>query len=106
MTTADVRAQLEQLRTATDGLRSQLATIRKDLDEMSRDIRIGAFHSETTVQNWLVAKHAQKSISGALVTAFDEMEKIDVLIAVAFEAVKWPGALPLKPPPPPGGEKP
>lgn len=88
----------EEMRQIADQLRSQLATILRDVDELGREIRIARHHSETVAGDFLFLDHAKKSISAALVTAFDEMGKIDTLIAPFLPAVVPP------PPSPPGGD--
>lgn len=88
----------EQLRQLADQLRTQLATIQKNIDEIGRDVRIATHHGETVMRDFLWLDHARKSLSAALVSAFDEMEKLDVLILAATNAAA-------SEPPPPGGDK-
>jgi hypothetical protein len=60
-----------------------MATVQRDLDVLGRDIREATHHAETVTTDFARLEHARVSISAALMTAFDEMEKIDVLIVAA-----------------------
>ena len=73
----------DELRRLADELRSKLATAQRDLDVLGRDIRAATHHSETVTAEFGRLDHQRTSISAGLVTAFDEMEKIDVLILAA-----------------------
>lgn len=73
----------DQLRRLADELRTQLATVQRDLDVLGRAIREATHHSETVTAEFSRLDHQRTSISAGLVTAFDEMEKIDVLILAA-----------------------
>lgn len=76
----------DELRGLADQLRTQLATIQKNIDELGRDIRIVIHHGETVMGQILWLEHKRKSLSSGLVTAFDEMDKLDVLILAAMNA--------------------
>jgi len=78
----------DELRAFADELRTQLATLRKNVDEIGRDLRIALHHGETVTRQVLWLEHARKSVSAALVTAFDEMDKLDVLILAASKAAE------------------
>jgi hypothetical protein len=84
---------LERLIVLVDGLRTQLADVRNQTDEIGRDIRHTRHHADTVVKDCDWQDHNRKSISSAVCAAFDALEQIDKLIA----------ALTAPPPPPPGG---
>jgi hypothetical protein len=82
-----------------DQLRSQLATIQRDVDVLGRDIRVALHHGETARLDFQRLEHARASVSAALMVAFDEFEKLDTLLAGTEATQKV-----APPSPPPGGE--
>lgn len=93
---------LEKLIVLVDSLRTQVADIQNQFDEMGRSVRVATYHNETTATDFQWLDHSRKSLSAALVAAFDVIEQVDAQIAVLMASPLF--RPPAPPAPPPGGE--
>lgn len=73
---------------AIDVVRSQMATIQNELDELARNLRIARGRSDSEANEIVTMQHRMKSISSAVTSVYIELEKMDAALLLTTQATE------------------